>query len=79
MLRLHLNCAERSEVDVDSDHHAAGQVCQTKDKAYELRDTQTRGLILRAQPTGRKTYYCQAARTKRVKIGRADLLTERGA
>jgi hypothetical protein len=46
-----------------------------RDKAYELRDTQTRGLILRVQPRACKTFYCQAERAKRVKIGRADLLT----
>jgi integrase len=44
-------------------------------KPYEIRDTQARGLILRVQPSGRKTYYCQPSRAKRIKIGRTDLLT----
>jgi integrase len=51
------------------------RAAQPRGKAYELRDTQVRGLILRVQPTGRKMFYCQAARTKRIRIGRADLLT----
>jgi len=38
-------------------------------KPYELRDTKLPGFILRVQPTGRKTFYCEYARGKRVKIG----------
>lgn len=44
-----------------------------KRKAYEIRGQQR--LILRIQPTGRKVFYCQYARNKRMKIGDALVLT----
>jgi len=40
-----------------------------KQKPYELRDTKILGLIVRVQPTGRKTYYCEYKRGSRVKLG----------
>lgn len=40
-----------------------------REKPYELRDTRLPGLILRVQPSGRKTFYCEYTRGKRVKVG----------
>jgi site-specific recombinase XerD len=46
-----------------------------KDKPYEIRDTQLKGLLLRIQPSGVMTYYVEFRRAKRVKLGRADAIT----
>ncbi|MGE3296734.1 MAG: tyrosine-type recombinase/integrase [Porticoccaceae bacterium] len=48
---------------------------QPKSTAYDLRDGKVNGLLLRVYPTGRKAFYVQYARGKRIIIGRADLLT----
>ncbi len=37
--------------------------------AYERRDPRTRGLILRVEPSGRKSLYFEHARGKRVRLG----------
>lgn len=48
-----------------------------KTKAYEIRDTKASGFLIRVQPSGRKTYYCEYKRGGRVKIGRfQDLSTK---
>jgi integrase len=39
---------------------------------YELRDAKAPGLILRIEPGGTKTFYCEAERGKRQKIGRTN-------
>jgi site-specific recombinase XerD len=44
-----------------------------KAKPYEVRGDH--GLILRIQPSGKKTYYCQIRRGRRVRIGDAGVLT----
>lgn len=49
-----------------------------RDKPYEVRDISP-GLILRVQPSGTRTYYCEWARGKRIKIGRADIITPSAA
>lgn len=46
-----------------------------KDRPYEVRDQELRGFILRIQPTGTKTFYCEWARGKRSRIGDANLIT----
>jgi integrase len=46
-----------------------------KPKPYEIRDTETRGLILRIQPSGVRTFYVEWGRGLRVRLGRADVLT----
>ncbi len=38
------------------------------------RDTRLKGLVLRAMPSGTKSYYCEYSRGKRVWLGRADVL-----
>ena len=38
-------------------------------RAYERRDPRTRGLILRVEPSGRKSLYFEHARGKRVRLG----------
>lgn len=44
-------------------------------RPYEVRDSRLKGLILRVQPSGIKTYYVEYARGKRIAVGRADVLT----
>ncbi len=46
-----------------------------QEKPYEIRDSELKGLILRVQPSGIVTYICQYARTKRITIGQANLIT----
>ena len=41
-------------------------------KQTDYRDTRLKGLILRAMPTGVKSWYCEYARGKRIWLGRAD-------
>ena len=45
------------------------KAAKPKTKAYEIRDTNTSGFLVRIQPSGRKTYYCEYKRGGRVKIG----------
>lgn len=44
-------------------------------KAFEIRDTQLKGLLLRVQPTGLMVYYLEYKRGKRVKLGYAEVIT----
>lgn len=44
------------------------------DRAYEVRDDQLPGFILRVQPTGSKTYYVEWRRGKRSRVGNASVL-----
>jgi site-specific recombinase XerD len=44
-----------------------------KAKPYEIRGRH--GLILRVQPSGKKTFYCQTGRGKRQRIGDAEVIT----
>lgn len=46
-----------------------------KDKPFEIWDTDVKGLVLRVQPTGAATYYCQYARGKRIKLGIVPVFT----
>jgi integrase len=46
-----------------------------QDKPYEVRDTNLKGLLLRVQPYGTKTYFLEFKRGKRKCIGRADAIT----
>ena len=43
-------------------------------KPKDHRDTRLKGLVLRAMPSGIKSFYCEYARGKRVWLGRADVL-----
>ncbi|MCJ9428060.1 tyrosine-type recombinase/integrase [Kordiimonas marina] len=40
-------------------------------KPYEVRDTQVKGLIVRVQPSGTKSYYCEFRRGRRISLGKA--------
>ncbi|HMM85335.1 site-specific integrase [Azohydromonas sp.] len=44
-------------------------------KPYEIRSERVHGLLLRVQPSGKRTFYCQIARGKRVKVGSTSHLT----
>jgi hypothetical protein len=44
-------------------------------KPYEVRDERLRGFLVRVQPSGRKSYYVEYRRGKRLALGRADLLS----
>ncbi|KRA50872.1 hypothetical protein ASD72_17705 [Pseudoxanthomonas sp. Root630] len=48
---------------------------QSKDRAYELRDTQMRGLLLRVQPSGHKAWVVTWEHGKRRTLGSAGHLT----
>lgn len=48
---------------------------QPKDRAYELRDTQVRGLLLRVQPSGHKAWVVTWEHGKRRTLGSAGHLT----
>ncbi len=48
---------------------------ELKNKPYEIRDTQLRGLILRVQPSGVLNYYLQYGRGKRIKLGDGAAIT----
>jgi len=50
-----------------------------KAKAYEIRDTKLTGFLLRIQPTGKKTYYCEYRRGARLKIGPESALSVKSA
>ena len=50
-----------------------------KSKPYEIRDTKLTGFLLRVQPTGRKTYYCEYRRGARLKIGPESALSVKSA
>lgn len=41
-------------------------------KPFEIRDTRLKGFLLRVQPSGTLTFYCEYGRGKRYRIGRAD-------
>lgn len=44
------------------------------DKPFEVWDTKVAGFLLRVQPTGTASYYCQYERGKRIKLGLASVL-----
>lgn len=46
-----------------------------KEKPYEVRDTQLKGLLIRVQPSGVMTFYLEYERGKRVKLGRVGAIT----
>ena len=41
-------------------------------KPYEIRDTRTKGFLIRVQPSGVKSFYVEYARGKRYNLGRTD-------
>jgi len=45
------------------------------DKPTDYRDTRLKGLVLRALPTGVRSWYCEYLRGKRIWLGRADAVT----
>jgi integrase len=45
------------------------------DKPYEVRADKPHGLLLRVQPSGKRTYYVQVGRGRRIRIGPADTYT----
>lgn len=55
------------------------EAASPKTKAYEIRDTNTSGFLVRIQPSGRKTYYCEYKRGGRVKIGTFQSLSTKQA
>lgn len=55
------------------------ETAKPKSKAYEVRDTNTSGFLVRIQPSGRKTFYCEYKRGGRVKIGAFQSLSTKQA
>ena len=55
------------------------ETAKPKSKAYEIRDTKVSGFLVRVQPSGRKTYYCEYRRGARVKIGLFQTLSTKQA
>lgn len=51
------------------------QATKVKRKPYEVRDTEIKGLLLRVQPSGVKTFYAQWGRGKRTAIGKFPVTT----
>lgn len=49
------------------------------EKPYEVRAASPQGLLLRVQPSGKRTYYVQVSRGRRVRIGPAGTFTLRKA
>lgn len=45
---------------------------QARAKTYEIRDAKTIGFVVRVQPSGKKSYYCEYKRGGRLKIGSTD-------
>jgi integrase len=43
-------------------------------KPFEVRDTRTKGFLLRVQPSGAMTYYAEYGRGKRISLGRTDVV-----
>ncbi len=43
-------------------------------KPFEVRDTRTKGFLLRVQPSGAMTYYAEYGRGKRISLGRSDVV-----
>jgi integrase len=48
-------------------------------KPFEVRDTRTKGFLLRVQPSGAMTYYAEYGRGKRISLGRSDVIAPDGA
>jgi integrase len=46
-----------------------------KVKPYEVRDTKIKGFLLRVQPTGSMSYYCEFKRGKRERLGSVGVVT----
>ena len=44
------------------------------DRPYEVRDGRLKGFLVRVQPTGAKTFYCEYGRGKREKLGRFGIM-----
>lgn len=63
---------------VTATHSSIARVAKARDKPekpYEIRSESLRGLLLRVEPSGNRTYYVQVARGKRVRIGPAGTYT----
>jgi integrase len=48
---------------------------EPRERPFEVRDPKTTGFILRVQPTGSMSYFCEYDRGKRVQIGSASKIT----
>lgn len=55
------------------------QTAESKGRPYEVRDTAIKGLLLRVQPSGVKTFYAQWGRGKRTTIGTFPVITVEAA
>ena len=67
--------ARQSTTPARSSIARAAQGKDKPDRPYEVRANKPMGLLLRVQPSGRRTFYVQVTRRKRVRIGPADVLT----
>ena len=55
------------------------EAAKPRAKAYEIRDTKLSGFLVRIQPSGRKTFYCEYKRGGREKIGLVGTLSTKQA
>jgi hypothetical protein len=61
-----------------TERQTIAKVAAAKDKPekpYEVRAVKPQGLLLRVQPSGKRTFYVQVARGRRVRIGPAGTFT----
>lgn len=52
---------------------------KSAEKPYEVRDANLKGFLVRVQPSGVQTYYCEYGRGRRERIGRAGAMTPQRA
>ncbi len=73
-IQLHLQCTYATYMLSPIDKRVVASLTP-RDKPYEVRGEKVKGFLLRVQPSGKPTYYCEYDRGKRFKIGSTEVLT----